>query len=209
MHTMLAGRFHQDSKKFAVEEVPVPVPGPGEILIEVKAAGVCLSDVHLLDGSLVPLFATSYTVTVGHEVAGVIHTLGPDLKRGLTVGTRVTLEAGKICGQCVGCVRRRPCTQMLTAGIDYDGGWAQYTLAHEDMLIPILTTSPSTRTQSSPTRSPPPTPPSSPPPDEAWTSPSTAPACPLSANRPPPYSASTAPSSWSASAPGPSPSPRA
>lgn len=137
MHTMLAGRFHQDSKKFAVEEVPVPVPGPGEILIEVKAAGVCLSDVHLLDGSLVPLFATSYTVTVGHEVAGVIHTLGPDLKRGLTVGTRVTLEAGKICGQCVGCVRRRPCTQMLTAGIDYDGGWAQYTLAHEDMLIPI------------------------------------------------------------------------
>lgn len=102
MDTMLAGRFHLDSKKFAVEEVPVPVPGPGEILIEVKAAGVCLSDVHLLDGSLVPLFATSDTVTVGHEVAGVIHTLGPDLKRGLTVGTRVTLEAGKTCGQCAG-----------------------------------------------------------------------------------------------------------
>ena len=67
----------------------------------------------------------------------MIHTLGPDLKRGLTVGTRVTLEAGKTCGQCAGCVRRRPCTQMLTAGIDYDGGWAQYTLAREDTLIPI------------------------------------------------------------------------
>ncbi|MFF2244409.1 zinc-binding dehydrogenase [Arthrobacter sp. NPDC058130] len=137
MNTMLAARFHLDSKKFAVEEVPIPVPGPGEILIEVKAAGVCLSDVHLLDGSLVPLFATSDAVTVGHEVAGVIHTLGPDLKRGLTVGTRVTLEAGKTCGQCAGCVRRRPCTQMLTAGIDYDGGWAQYALAREDTLIPI------------------------------------------------------------------------
>ncbi|POX61570.1 zinc-binding dehydrogenase, partial [Streptomyces sp. Ru62] len=83
MDTMLAGRFHLDSKKFAVEEVPIPVPGPGEVLIEVKAAGVCLSDVHLLDGSLVPLFATSDTVTVGHEVSGVIHTLGPDLRRGL------------------------------------------------------------------------------------------------------------------------------
>lgn len=137
MDTMLAGRFHLDSKKFAVEEVPVPVPGPGEILIEVKAAGVCLSDVHLLDGSLVPLFATSDTVTVGHEVSGVIHTLGPDLKRGLTVGTRVTLEAGKTCGQCAGCGRRRPCTRMRTAGIDYDGGWAQYTVAREDTLIPI------------------------------------------------------------------------
>ncbi|WP_254705583.1 zinc-binding dehydrogenase [Streptomyces vilmorinianum] len=95
------------------------------------------ADVHLIDGSLVPQFATSDTVTVGHEVSGVIHTLGPDLKRGLTVGTRVTLEAGKTCGRCAGCVRRRPCTQMLTAGIDYDGGWAQYTLAREDTLIPI------------------------------------------------------------------------
>ncbi|MFF3517253.1 zinc-binding dehydrogenase [Streptomyces sp. NPDC002573] len=137
MDTMLAGRFHLDTRKFAVEEVPVPVPGRGEVLVEVRAAGVCLSDVHLIDGSLVPLFATSDVVTVGHEVSGVIHTLGPDLKRGLSVGTRVTLEAGKTCGQCAGCVRRRPCTQMLTAGIDYDGGWAQYTIAREDTLIPI------------------------------------------------------------------------
>jgi threonine dehydrogenase-like Zn-dependent dehydrogenase len=137
MDTMLAGRFHLDSKKFVVVEVPIPVPGPGEVLVEVKAAGVCLSDVHLLDGSLVPMFATSDTITVGHEVSGVIHTLGPELKRDLTVGTRVTLEAGKTCGQCAGCVRRRPCTQMLTAGIDYDGGWAQYTVAREDTLVAI------------------------------------------------------------------------
>ncbi|MFF4316169.1 zinc-binding dehydrogenase [Streptomyces sp. NPDC001507] len=137
MDTMLAGRFHLDSKKFAVEEVPVPVPGPGEVLIEVKAAGVCLSDVHLIDGSLVPLFAASDTVTVGHEVSGVVHTLGPALKRGLPVGTRVTLEAGKTCGRCAGCVRHRPCSRMLTAGIDYDGGWAEYVVAREDTLVPI------------------------------------------------------------------------
>lgn len=54
MNSMLAGRFHLDSKKFCVEEVPVPVPGSGEVLIEVKAAGVCLSDLHLIDGSLSP-----------------------------------------------------------------------------------------------------------------------------------------------------------
>ncbi|MFE5035050.1 zinc-binding dehydrogenase [Streptomyces sp. NPDC056683] len=137
MDTMLAGRFHLDSKKFAVEEVPIPVPGPGEVLVEVKAAGVCLSDVHLIDGSLVPLFAASDTVTVGHEVSGVVHTLGPGLKRHLPVGTRVTLEAGKTCGRCAGCVRHRPCTRMLTAGIDYDGGWAEYVVAREDTLIPI------------------------------------------------------------------------
>jgi hypothetical protein len=52
MRTMLAGRLHLDALKFAMEEVPIPVPGPGEVLIEVKAAGVCLSDIHLIDGSL-------------------------------------------------------------------------------------------------------------------------------------------------------------
>jgi D-arabinose 1-dehydrogenase-like Zn-dependent alcohol dehydrogenase len=137
MDTMLAGRFHLDSKKFVVEEVPIPAPGPGEVLVEVKAAGVCLSDVHLIDGSLVPLFATADTITVGHEVSGVIHTHGPGLRRDLAAGTRVTLEAGQSCDECTDCARRRPCTRMRTRGIDYDGGWAQYVIAREDTLIPI------------------------------------------------------------------------
>ncbi|MEV5753048.1 zinc-binding dehydrogenase [Actinoallomurus sp. NPDC052308] len=134
---MLAGRFHLDGRRFVVEEVPIPVPGPGEVLIQVKAAGVCLSDVHLIDGTLLPLFATSGVITVGHEVSGVIHTLGPGLKRGLTVGARVTLEAGQSCDQCHDCARRRPCNQVRTRGIDYDGGWAEYAIAREDTLIPI------------------------------------------------------------------------
>jgi D-arabinose 1-dehydrogenase-like Zn-dependent alcohol dehydrogenase len=137
MDTMLAGRFHLDARRFVVEEVPVPVPGPGEVLIEVKAAGVCLSDLHLIDGSLTPLFAGSDAVTVGHEVSGVIRALGPGLKRGLTAGSRVTLEAGQSCDQCADCARRRPCSQIRTRGIDYDGGWAQYALAREDTLVPI------------------------------------------------------------------------
>ncbi|MFF5211048.1 zinc-binding dehydrogenase [Streptosporangium sp. NPDC000396] len=138
MDTMLAGRFHLDSGKFLVEEVPVPVPGPGEVLIEVKAAGVCLSDLRLIDGTLVPLYPdASNAVTIGHEVSGVIHALGPGLKRGLTAGTRVTLEAGQSCEQCADCARRRPCTQVRTRGIDYDGGWAQYAIAREDTVVPI------------------------------------------------------------------------
>ena len=136
MDTVLAGRFHLDGKKLVVEEIPVPVPGPGEVLVEVKAAGVCLSDVHIIDGSLRSLFAASDVVTLGHEVSGVIHSLGPGLKRDLTVGTRVTLEAGQSCETCEDCARRRPCSQMRTRGLDYDGGWAQYTVAREDTLVP-------------------------------------------------------------------------
>ncbi|WP_345435440.1 zinc-binding dehydrogenase [Actinoallomurus vinaceus] len=134
---MLAGRFHLAAKKFVVEEVPIPVPGPGEVLIEVRAAGVCLSDLHLIDGTLSPLFATSDAVTIGHEVSGVIHTLGPGLRRGLTTGARVALEAGQSCEQCADCARRRPCAQVRTRGIDYDGGWAQYAIAREDTVVPI------------------------------------------------------------------------
>ncbi|MFI9273300.1 zinc-binding dehydrogenase [Kitasatospora sp. NPDC052896] len=138
MDTMLAGRLHLDPRRFAVEEVPVPVPGPGEVLIEVKAAGVCLSDVHLIDSSLTPSYATAAAVTLGHEVAGTIHTLGPDLAGSWTVGTRVALQAGQSCGRCANCLRRRAgCLRTLTRGVDYDGGWAQYAIAREDTLAPI------------------------------------------------------------------------
>jgi threonine dehydrogenase-like Zn-dependent dehydrogenase len=134
MDTMLAGRLHLDTLKFAIEEVPVPVPGPGEVLIEVKAAGVCLSDVHLIDGSLKPFHPVD-AVTLGHEVAGVIHTLGPALLGDWAPGMRVALQAGQPCGHCANCRRRlRPCLGALTRGLDYDGGWAQYALAREDTL---------------------------------------------------------------------------
>ncbi|MGW1887212.1 zinc-binding dehydrogenase [Streptomyces sp. NPDC001970] len=134
MDTMLAGRLHLDTLKFAVEEVPVPAPGPGEVLIEVRAAGVCLSDVHLIDGSLKPFHPVD-AVTLGHEVAGVIRTLGPGLLGDWAPGMRVALQAGQPCGHCANCTRRlRPCPKALTRGVDYDGGWAQYALAREDTL---------------------------------------------------------------------------
>ncbi|MFG3120506.1 zinc-binding dehydrogenase [Streptomyces sp. NPDC048201] len=137
MDTMLAGRLHLPSGAFHVEEVPVPVPGPGEVLIEVRAAGVCLSDVHLIDGSLKP-FGHVEDLTLGHEVAGVVHTLGPGLLGDWTPGTRVALQAGQSCGTCANCRRRRsPCLDSRTRGVDYDGGWAKYTTAREDTLAPI------------------------------------------------------------------------
>ena len=69
---MKAGRIKVSSREFAVVDIPVPQPGSGEVLIKVKAAGVCLSDVHFLDGTLKPGYLKSEYVTLGHEVAGVI-----------------------------------------------------------------------------------------------------------------------------------------
>lgn len=142
MSTMLAGRLHLDSRTFAVEEVPIPVPGPGEVLVEVKAAGVCLSDIHLIDGGISPFFpdeevTASNALTLGHEVAGTVHTLGPAVQGLWEPGQRVVLQAGQACGRCGGCLRRTGCRQPLTRGVDYHGGWAQYALAREDTLLPI------------------------------------------------------------------------
>lgn len=79
----------------------MPTPGPGEVLVEVWAAGVCLSDVHLIDGSISPAFpvdavAKTCTVTLGHEVAGVIHAVGPEVAGGWKPGTRAVLQAGGV-----------------------------------------------------------------------------------------------------------------
>lgn len=138
MTTMLAGRLHLDDRRFAVEEVPIPEPGPDEVLVEVRAAGVCLSDVHLVDGSLTPAFNTAGVVTLGHEVAGIVHTLGSAVPPGWEPGARVTLQAGQTCGACASCAgRRAPCQQGRTRGVDYDGGWAQYALARHDTLVAI------------------------------------------------------------------------
>jgi threonine dehydrogenase-like Zn-dependent dehydrogenase len=137
--TMLAGRLNTESLHFEVEEVPIPEPAGDEVLVAVAAAGVCLSDVHLIDGSL-PVRGNGgdNKVTLGHEVAGTVQVLGRDVPAEVTVGRRVTLQAGQSCGRCANCVRRRvPCPEALTRGVHYDGGWAQYALARHDTLVPI------------------------------------------------------------------------
>jgi D-arabinose 1-dehydrogenase-like Zn-dependent alcohol dehydrogenase len=134
---MLAGRLAIPTRKFEVREVPVPEPGPGQVRIRVRAAGVCLSDVHLIDGTLSPPFLDGDEVTLGHEVAGEIDTIGPDVPGPWEPGRRVTLQAGEQCGACANCLRFLPCLAVRTRGVDYDGGWAEYALASHHTLVPI------------------------------------------------------------------------
>lgn len=135
---MLAGRLNPTARTFEMRSVPVPTPGPGQVRIRVRAAGVCLSDVHLIDGSLRPAFLTADEVTLGHEVAGEIDEVGPEVPDQWRPGARVVLEAGERCGQCPRCTRfRAPCLAVRTRGVDYDGGWAEYALASHHTLIAI------------------------------------------------------------------------
>jgi D-arabinose 1-dehydrogenase-like Zn-dependent alcohol dehydrogenase len=89
---MLAGRLDVATGTFGIDELPVPDPGPGQVRIAVKAAGVCLSDVHLIEGMLNPAHLAGDSVTLGHEVSGVIDALGPGVT-GWQPGQRVLLIA--------------------------------------------------------------------------------------------------------------------
>lgn len=135
---MLAGRLNPSAGTFEMRSVPVPVPGPGEVRVRVRAAGVCLSDVHLVDGSLRPSFLRADEVTLGHEVAGEIDEVGPGVPDQWQPGARVVLAAGESCGECPQCLRRlSTCAAGRTRGVDYDGGWAEYTIASHHTLFAI------------------------------------------------------------------------
>ena len=124
--TMRAARFDAGTRRLAVTDVPVPVPGPSEVLVKVEACGICLSDVHLLDGSLPgPL----PVVTPGHEAAGTIAAVG-DQVPGWQRGDRVVMAGGRPCGHCRQCVRGRlqECDAFEIMGFGFDGAWAQYVV---------------------------------------------------------------------------------
>ncbi|MHA1419055.1 MAG: alcohol dehydrogenase catalytic domain-containing protein [Candidatus Heimdallarchaeaceae archaeon] len=105
-------------------EIPIPVPKPDEVLIRIKAAGICHSDVHYRDG----VSPVGYLpISLGHEVAGVIEKLGSNVLD-LQVGERVCLNYMITCGKCQYCVRgsEQFCEQGKMIGKDVDGGYAEF-----------------------------------------------------------------------------------
>jgi D-arabinose 1-dehydrogenase-like Zn-dependent alcohol dehydrogenase len=127
MATMRAQRFYADTRTVAVEDVPIPEPGPGEVLVRVAFCGICHSDLSQINGTFP---AQLPVVTQGHEASGTIAALGPGVT-GWSEGDRVVVAAGKPCLQCVNCRRGdySNCLQLRLMAFAYDGGWAEYTVA--------------------------------------------------------------------------------
>ncbi len=123
---MRAGRVQISTRRFRVVDVPIPTPGPSQVLIKVKAAGVCLSDVHLLTGIISPGYLIGDEVTMGHEVSGVIEEIGAAVN-GWSLGDRVVVCAGM----------RDDQGRVTTLGFDYDGGFAEYVVTDAATLIAI------------------------------------------------------------------------
>jgi alcohol dehydrogenase, propanol-preferring len=115
-------------------DVATPTPGPGEVLVRVDAAGLCHSDLHLMDWAPEALpFALPFTL--GHETAGTVTALGPGAG-GVAEGDRVVVHARWGCGRCWQCLQgldnrcERPVGELgaMGGGVGRDGGLADYML---------------------------------------------------------------------------------
>jgi propanol-preferring alcohol dehydrogenase len=109
-----------------LREVPVPTPAPDELLVRVRACGVCRTDLHVVEGDL-PVHRPG--VVPGHEVVGEVVGAGPDATAGFAIGDRVGVAwLRRTCGTCPDCVRgaENLCPRSVYTGWDADGGYAEY-----------------------------------------------------------------------------------
>jgi len=122
---MRAAVFRGSGRPLVVEEVPRPVPGPGDALVKVAACGFCHTDLHYLDHN-VPTAKTPPLI-LGHEISGIIEELGPGASA-RSVGDRVLVPSVLPCGECEYCRAGRGniCPQLTMPGNHIDGGFAEY-----------------------------------------------------------------------------------
>lgn len=109
-----------------VADLPVPEPGPGELLVRVEACGICGSDRQLVRGEGAP-WGTSYPVVLGHEIAGRVAALGEGVS-GSSAGDPVVIHPFVPCGQCAACARGEEhlCPHQGVMGFTRPGGDAEY-----------------------------------------------------------------------------------
>jgi len=121
-------------------ELPDPVPGPGEVVLEVTACGVCRSNLHMIEGDWVRYGVPAFTPIVpGHEVVGRIVSVGPEAG-GVAVGDRVGVQPlWSTCGRCLYCLggRDQLCQTKHITGETVHGGYARLMLATAAHVHPL------------------------------------------------------------------------
>ena len=130
----------EEAECFQYKDVPDPVPGPGDLLVEIKACGICGSDVHGMDGST---GRRRPPLIMGHEAAGVIVQTGKGVE-GWNVGDRVTFDSTRFCGQCSFCQKGRVnlCENRRVFGVSceqyrQDGAFAERLIVPSQLLYKL------------------------------------------------------------------------
>ena len=136
MRAWVVGGPEPGSGGLCLVERPPPQPGPGEVLVRVRACGVCRTDLHLVEGDLP---ARRPAVVPGHQIVGEVVELGPGTSR-FTVGDRIGVAwLRATCGRCRFCLRgaENLCLAPRFTGWDDDGGFAELAVAPEAYAYPL------------------------------------------------------------------------
>jgi alcohol dehydrogenase, propanol-preferring len=128
--TMTAMVLERPGQPLRRDNLSVPLPGPGQILIRVHACGICRTDLHVADGELPE---PKLPLVLGHEIVGVVVASGKGAER-FREGDRIGVPwLGWTCGECFFCRagRENLCDRPRFTGYQIDGGYAEYTVADE------------------------------------------------------------------------------
>jgi propanol-preferring alcohol dehydrogenase len=120
-----------------IRELPIPEPGPGQVLVRMQASGICHTDIHAARGDW-PVKPNPPFVP-GHEGIGIVERVGPGAAV-RQVGDRVAIAwLGSACGRCRYCVSGREtlCLAQRNSGYSVDGAYAEYALAEERFAVPV------------------------------------------------------------------------
>jgi propanol-preferring alcohol dehydrogenase len=125
-------------RPLSIEDVPVPEPGPEQVLVRIETCGLCHTDIHAARGEW-PVKPTPPFIP-GHEGVGIIERLGEGNAHGLAVGARVALPwLGYSCGDCRYCNSgwETLCGSQLNMGYSINGGFAEYALGYARHVVSV------------------------------------------------------------------------
>lgn len=116
------------NNKIEIRDLPIPEVGPNDILIKVKASGVCGTDVHIIRGTA----HSAVPVVLGHEYAGEIIQVGSKVTK-FKLGDRVTVDPNIFCSECDYCFQGKInfCRNLKALGVDINGGFAEFSVLPE------------------------------------------------------------------------------
>jgi NAD+-dependent secondary alcohol dehydrogenase Adh1 len=136
---MKAARLHQFKQHLQLDTVPEPsLGGHNDVVVRIAGAGLCRTDLHIIDGIWQPKMNVQLPYTLGHENAGWVEVVG-DAVQSVRPGDAVIVHPLRTCGVCAGCRRGEDmyCENGIFPGVNTDGGFADYLLTSERALIKL------------------------------------------------------------------------